>query len=99
MPIDYDDYLDVLFWYWIEDPNAYENDDLLYIFGVSQLLMIYVYAYLCWAWTLEHIITEMFCVDQEALEHLSDWWIVLEALEHMSTYVCVEREDLEHMKR
>ena len=44
MPIDYDDYLDVLFLSWVEDPTAYEHDHLLYILGVSQLLMIYVYA-------------------------------------------------------
>ena len=49
MPIDYDDYLDVLFLYWVEDPIAYECDDLFYILGVSQLLMIYicVYIYVC----------------------------------------------------
>ena len=28
VPIDYDDYLDVLFLYWVEDPVAYEHDDL-----------------------------------------------------------------------
>ena len=45
MSIDYDDYLDVLFSiYWVEDPTAYEHDDLFYILGVSQLLIIYVYA-------------------------------------------------------
>ena len=42
VPIDYDDYLDVLFLYWVEDPTAYESDDLFYIFGVSQFLMIYI---------------------------------------------------------
>ena len=72
MPSDYDDYLDVLFLYWVEYPTACEHDDLFYILGVSQLLMIYVYAYLCWAWTLKHMIDEMFCVEQEDLEHLSD---------------------------
>ena len=72
MPIDYDDYLDVLFLYWVEDPTAYEHDDLFYILGVSQLLIIYVYACLCWAWTLKHMIDEMFSVEQRALEHLSD---------------------------
>ena len=44
MPIDYDDYLDVLFLYWVEDPTAYEHDDLFYILGISQLLMTYIYA-------------------------------------------------------
>ena len=43
MPIDYDDYLDVLFYfYWVEDPSAYEHNELFYILGVSQLLMIYI---------------------------------------------------------
>ena len=71
VPIDYDDYLDV-YLYWVEDPTAYEHDDLFYILGVSQLLMIYVYACLCWVWNLKHMIDEMFCVDKGALEHLSD---------------------------
>ena len=44
VPINYDDYLDVLFLYWVEDPTAYEHDDLFYILGVIQLLIIYVYA-------------------------------------------------------
>ena len=43
VPIDYDGYLDVLFLYWVEDPTAYEHDDLFYILGISQLLMIYIY--------------------------------------------------------
>ena len=72
MPINYDDYLDVLFLYWVEDPTAYEHDDMFYILGVSQLLMIYVYACLCWAWTLKKMIDEMFCVEKGALDHLSD---------------------------
>ena len=42
MPIDSDDYLDVLFLYWVEEPTAYEHDDLFYILGVSQILMIYI---------------------------------------------------------
>ena len=70
--MDYDEYLDFLFLYWVKDPTAYEHDDLFYIQGVSQLLMIYVYACLCWAWTLKHMIDEMFCVEQGALEHSSD---------------------------
>ena len=45
VPIYYDDYLDVLFLYCIEDPTAYEHDVLFYILGISQLLMIYVYAF------------------------------------------------------
>ena len=40
VPIDYDDYLEVLFLYWVEYPTAYEHDDLLYISGVRILLMI-----------------------------------------------------------
>ena len=27
--IDYDDYIDVLFLYWVKDPTAYAHDDLL----------------------------------------------------------------------
>ena len=42
VPINYDDYLDILFLYWVEDPSAYEHDDLFYILGISQLLMIYI---------------------------------------------------------
>ena len=44
-PIDHDDYIDVLFLYWVKDPTAYEHDDLLCILGVNQLLMIYMYIY------------------------------------------------------
>ena len=47
---------------------------------------IYVYiCWVCWAWTLKHMIDEIFCIEQKALEH-------------MSTYICVEHKDLEHMK-
>ena len=74
VPIDYDDYLDVLFLYWVKDPIAYEHYDFFYILGVSQLFYIYIYIYicLCWAWTLKHMIDEMLCVEQEALDHTSD---------------------------
>ena len=34
LPIDYDDYINVLFLYWVKDPTAYEHDDLFYILGV-----------------------------------------------------------------
>ena len=44
-PIDHDDYIDVLFLYWVKDPTAYEHDDLFCILGISQLLMIYMYIY------------------------------------------------------
>ena len=40
---------------------------------------------LCWTWTLKHIIDEMFCAEQEDLEH-------------MITYICVDHKALEHMK-
>ena len=63
MPIDYDDYLDILFLYWVEDLTAYEHDDLFYILGISQLLMICIYACLCWPWTMKHMIDEMFYVE------------------------------------
>ena len=38
----HDDYIDVLFLYWVKFPTAYEHDDLLCILGISQLLMIYM---------------------------------------------------------
>ena len=87
VPIDYDDYLDVLFLYWVKDHTAYEHDDLFYILGIIQLLMIYVYACLCWAWTLKHMIDEMFCVERGAMEHMDKlmFCVEREALEHMST--------------
>ena len=40
---------------------------------------------LCWAWNLKHMIDEMFCVEREALED-------------MSTYICVEHKYMEQMK-
>ena len=70
VPIDYDDYLDVFILYWVKDPIAYEHGDLFYILGISQLLMIYVYAYLYWVGTLKQMIEEMFHVERGALEHL-----------------------------
>ena len=72
MPLDYDDYFDVLFLYWVEDPTTYEHDDLFYILGVNQLLMIYVNACLCWARTLKNMIAEMFCLGKRALEHMGE---------------------------
>ena len=65
VPINYDDYLDVLFLYWVEYPTAYEHDDLFYILGVSQLLMIYVYACLCWAQSLKHRLVRCFVLSEE----------------------------------
>ena len=38
-PIDYD----VILMYWVKQPTAYEYDDLFYILGVTQLLIIYIY--------------------------------------------------------
>ena len=45
-PIDHDGHIDVLFLYRVKDPTSYEHDDLFYILGVSQLLMIYIYIYM-----------------------------------------------------
>ena len=69
----------ILMFYFIlgQRPHCIWTWWFFYISGVSQLLMIYVYAYLCWAWTLKHMISEMFCAKWGALEHLSNWWIVL----------------------
>ena len=36
----------LMFYFWVEDPTAYEHDDLFFILGVSQLLMIYRYIYM-----------------------------------------------------
>ena len=47
MSIDYDDYLDVLFLYWVEDLSAYEHHDLFYILGVIQLHIIYICVCVC----------------------------------------------------
>ena len=69
---DYDDYIDVLFLCWVKETTAYEHDDLFYILRVSLLLMIYVYACLGWAWTLKHVIDEMFCVERGPLEHMDN---------------------------
>ena len=44
MPVNYDVVISI---YWVEDPIAYEHDDLFYILGVSQLLIIYIYIYAC----------------------------------------------------
>ena len=71
MPIDYDVDLIFYFDYWIEDPNAYEHDDLFYILGVIQLLMIYIYACCLGHGPLRHMIDEMFCVEWGTLEHMS----------------------------
>ena len=45
--IDHDNYIDVLFLYWVKDPIAYEHDDLFCILDKIQLLMIYMYIYVC----------------------------------------------------
>ena len=45
MPIDYDDYHDVFFLYWVEYPTTCEHDHLFYILGISQLMMIYTYLF------------------------------------------------------
>ena len=38
VPIDYDDYLDFLFLYWVEDPTAYEHDDLFLYIGCKPII-------------------------------------------------------------
>ena len=49
MPIDFNDYIDVLFLYWVEDPTAYEHDDTILYIGrkpiiddISPSLSIYI---------------------------------------------------------
>ena len=66
------------------------------------------------AWTLKHIIDEMFCVERGALEHMGIWclcwvrssgaWVFIFVLSEKiwnTRYenICVEREALKHMKR
>ena len=86
--IDYDDYLDVLFLYWEKEPTAYEHDDLFYILGVSQLLMIYIYIYMLvcvgrgpWStWLMR-----CFVLSEELWSTcVIDVFVEREALEHMS---------------
>ena len=63
-------FIDVLFLYWVKDPIAYEHDHFICILRVSQLLMIYMYIYvLCWAWTLKHMIDEMFVLGMDPEAH------------------------------
>ena len=56
---------------------------------------------MCWAWTLKHIIDEMFCVERGARSYGAQGYLMFcverEDLEHMSIYICVEWESLEHM--
>ena len=48
------------------------NMMIFFFIGSKPIIVdIYIYASLCWAWTLKHMIDEMFCVEREALEHLS----------------------------
>ena len=59
---------------------------------------MYVYDFACWAWTLKHIIDEIFCVEKGALEHMGiSCFVERKSLDHMSIYIFVEREALEHM--
>ena len=46
MPIDYDDYLDVLFYIGSKTPLHMNMMISFYILGISQLLMIYIYIYI-----------------------------------------------------
>ena len=39
----------LMFYFWVEEPTAYEHDDLFCILGVSQLLMIHMDIYACCA--------------------------------------------------
>ena len=80
-------------------PISYEHDDLFDILGISQLHMIHIYVCLCWAWTLKHMVDEMFCVERGSLEHMGKlmFCVKQESLEHMSSYIFVEREALENM--
>ena len=69
-----------MFYIWVKDPTTYEHDDLFYILEVSQFFMryicmyiyIYIYTCLCLAWTLKHMIDELFFVEQGALVHIGN---------------------------
>ena len=63
-PIDHDDYIDVLFNIGSKTPLHMNIMIVLYIECKTIVNDIYVYIYdwLCWAWTLKHMIDEMFCV-------------------------------------
>ena len=69
-PIDYNVNLMFYLIYLVKEPTAYEHDDLFDILGVSQLHMFYINDFMCWAWTLKHIIDEMFSVERGALENM-----------------------------
>ena len=97
-PIAYDVALMFYFVYWEKYPTR-ENDDLFDILLIRQFHMFYVYDFMCWAWTLKHIINSMFCVEWEALEHMSIWCFVL-SKKLWSTYVfdflCWARRSRKH---
>ena len=112
-PISYDVTLTFYLVYWAQDPNAHEHDDFFDILGIIQIHMFYVYDFMCCVWTLEHIIDQifvlmgrskaheylMFCVEQEALKHMSIWYFLL-IKKLWNTWVfnvCVEWEALERM--
>ena len=43
-PSDHDDYIDVLFLYWVKDPTAYEHDDFFLYIGNKPIIDdIYIY--------------------------------------------------------
>ena len=48
---------------------------------------------------MKHMIDEMFCIEWGALENMGKLmlWVEQQSLEHTSTYMCVEREAMEHM--
>ena len=53
---------------------------------------------MCSAWTLKHMIDDLFYVEQRYLEHeYLNVCVEREALEHMSVYIFIEWEAMEHM--
>ena len=86
------------FVYWELDPTVHENDDLFDILGVSQMHMFYVYDSMCWAWTLKHIIDEIFVLSASSEEHEYLMFVLSEKIWSTRVFdVCVEQESLEHM--
>ena len=52
--------------------------------------MLYIYDFMCWAWTLKHIIDEMFFVEQGAVENMAIWclcWVRISGA-HECLYLC-----------
>ena len=63
--------------------------------------MLYIYNLMCCAWTLNHIINEMFYVEQGALKHMGIWGFCWERSsgERECLYLCWVRSSVTHELR